>query len=86
MGALFELHNDVEERHVGGPLLLLIQLPEIALQDPLVVLLLQGAHLHAEDALVLGRQAAFHIFDHPSQQVGTQLLVQSRHLCTDWSE
>lgn len=61
----------------------LVELFEVAGEDPLVVLLLQGGHGHAQDALVLGRQALLHVLDHPPQQVRPQLRMQLRQLpCT----
>lgn len=58
----------------------LIELLEVAREDPLVVLLLQRAHLDAQDPLILGRQALLHILDHSPQQVRPQLCMQLRQL------
>lgn len=44
---------------------------------PLVVLLLNGAHLHSEDLLHLRRQRLLHVLLDPTQQKGLQLLVQA---------
>ena len=58
----------------------LVELLEVAREDPLVVLLLQRRHGHAQDALVLGRQAALHILDDAPQQVRPQLRMQLAQL------
>ena len=58
----------------------LVELLEVAGEDELVVLLLQGRHGDAQDALVLGRQALLHVLDHAPQQVRPQLPVQRRQL------
>lgn len=42
----------------------LVELPEVAGQDPAVELLLQRRHAHAKDALPLGRQALLDVLDH----------------------
>ncbi len=42
----------------------LVELLEVAGENEFVVLLLQGRHGHAQDALILGRQALLHILDH----------------------
>lgn len=43
----------------------------------LVVLFLNGAHLHPEDLLHLGRQRFLHILLHSAQQEGLQLLMKA---------
>ena len=58
----------------------LVNLLEVACKDPLIVLLLQWSHCNTEDPLILGRQAAFDIFDYAPQQMWSELAMQSRHL------
>eukprot|EP00955_Chlamydomonas_euryale_P108564 365860-Chlamydomonas_euryale.AAC.3 len=66
VAALFELHDDVQQRHLAA-LGALVQLLEVSGQDPLVVLPLQRRHLHAQDALILGRKGALDLLDHTAK-------------------
>jgi len=44
----------------------------------LVILFLDGAHLHSEDLLHFGRKRFLHVLLDAAQQEGLQLLVQAR--------
>lgn len=59
----------------------LVEILEISCQDPLVVPPLQGGHLHAQDALILGRQALLNVLYYSAQQVRFQSSMQLSHLC-----
>ena len=80
VATFLQFGDDVEERHLGRPLGPPVEVPEVAGEHPPIILLLQGRHAHAQDALVFRGERFLDVFDHAAQQVRLELGVQAQHL------
>ena len=65
---------------LAGSIAYLVQLPVVAGQNVLVILLLQRSHFNPENAFLFWGQTPLHVFYNTPQQVRFQLGMQLRHL------
>ncbi len=75
VAALLQLHDDVDKGG-GRSFVALAQGRVVFGQDPLVILLLERRHVHAQDLLHFGRQRLLHVLFDAPQNVRLELFVQ----------